>query len=521
MVIVPPRSSLHTFVVTILTLRTAFTSTSAFSFRSIGFLRVGSCKLIAACPKLQQCCSRFHARLCVHLFQPKVELKGPVTIAFMSSTVPNGKPSVPTLQEFLRRRKLRPTTHIVIGNEAGDADSIISAICYAYIQECVSPTVRSAPMTPVVSISGKDLQTQRPETVRLLQLAGISLQDLCHIDDAMVLKPDADTKLLNITLVDHNRLSANRPYLNDGTNRPFSKVVGILDHHLDEGYHTDTCIDRNIAYGNNTALVASTCTLIVEAMEREPKVVTPYPAPLSLLLMGVVLLDSVNMDPRSGKVTERDVAAIETLLFRTDWQDLEPEARILLEINMNAANPVPNTTALFQVLQNAKFSPTFWSRLSVHDALRLDYKQFTPSPQSSEVKTLGVSTVLMPLSEFWAKDAIRPCIFAYMKDVQIELFGIMFVYSSDSWDVSGGTNGGLKRELTLVGSNPLMLERLIEFLLKEGSLQLQGFSVTTPDMSLRNHSTPLTIRSFQQLNTAASRKQLVPLVLKFFEETMA
>jgi exopolyphosphatase len=454
-----------------------------------------------------------------NIFIPSVNSKlfipqGLLTAVFTTTASEEMHHTVPTLHEFLQRCKLHPTSNIVIGNEAGDADSIISAICYAYIQGCAFPN--DVKWTPVASISGRDLQTQRPETVRLLQLAGVSPQtDLCYIDDAVVLQPDEKTNVLSITLVDHNRLAANRPYLNSSNIN--YQVVRILDHHLDEGYHTETCIERNIAYENSSALVASTCTLIVEAMQ-SGLVATPYPPSLSLLLLGVILLDSVNMDPSAGKVTERDVAAIQALVDHTDWQcgDMVPEARSLLGVSgSSAANHSPNLTALFETLQNAKFSPTFWNGLSVRDALRLDYKQFSPSPPNPEVQALGVSTVLQSRSEFWTKDDILHNIRAYMEDVHIQLFGIMYAYTSDSMSASDSAGGGLTRELSLVVTDPLLLERLIGFLLSEGSLELREISEKTPD-----NSTSLTIRSFQQMNTAASRKQIVPLLLKFFEETI-
>jgi exopolyphosphatase len=514
LMVISLNSSLHILIAFLLSLLIVSTATFALANR---------CVLRCARAPLPQS----HARACLNLFQgcplhyssSNFFIPQSLATALWSTTASEEMHRVvPSLQEFLQHRKIHPTSNIVIGNEAGDADSIISAICYSYVQECAFPN--GGKLTPVVSISGKDFQSQRPETVRLLQLAGISPQEcLCYIDDVSILQSDAETNILNITLVDHNRLTANRPYLN-ATDVTYT-VVRILDHHLDEGYHTDTCAERNIAYENNMALVASTCTLIVEAMQNG-LVTTPYPMSLSLLLLGVILLDSVNMDPRAGKVTERDVTAIQALVDHTDWQcgDLDSEARTLLGVSDTSSNCSPDLTAMFQTLQNAKFSPAFWNGLSARDALRLDYKQFTPSPPSREVKAVGVSTVLQSRSEFWKKDELLSSIRAYMKEVQIELFGIMFAYNSDSMNASESSGSGLIRELSLVGSDPLLLERLVEFLQSEGSLEIREINQTTPGMITEDKNEHLTIRSFQQMNTAASRKQIVPLLLKFFEEKM-
>ena len=526
--VIAPNSTLI-IKATILSLLIVSATTYSFAYcRSLGYMRgapvgsafpCGSFLSRARFPIFQRNSLKSSTRSTFGTsFDSKVSSKGRLSIAFISTTNSQDMPrAFPTLQEFLHSRKRSPTPHVVIGNEAGDADSVISAICYAYVQEFVNPS--RYPITPVVSISGNDLQTQRPETVRLLQLAGISLQEhLCYVNDAAVLRSDADTSLLNITLVDHNRLSVNRPYLN--ASNPNNIVVGVLDHHLDEGYHIDTCVNRNIAYQDSASLVASTCTLIVEEMQLDDGclVVSPIPASLSLLLLGVILLDSLNMDPNAGKVTDRDVAAIQTLVRHTDWQDLDQEARTLLDIGNIDPDPSPNLTSLFQELQNAKFSPTFWKELSVYDALRLDYKQFSPSCLGA-VNALGVSTVLLSRSEFGRKPDILPGICSYMKELQIDLFGIMFAYSSESVDNPGNTVG-LTRELTLVGSNRLLMNRLIEFLLQEGSLQLKEVPETHATL-IENSSDQLTIRSFQQMNSAASRKQVVPLFMKFFEENIA
>ena len=79
---------------------------------------------------------------------------------------------------------------ISLGNPAGDADSIISAIALAYIdtmssaESCSSNTGDTSSSaitttTPIVSIPYESLTTQRPETKYLLQqLAKIDLNDL-------------------------------------------------------------------------------------------------------------------------------------------------------------------------------------------------------------------------------------------------------------------------------------------------------------------------------------------------------
>ena len=67
----------------------------------------------------------------------------------------------------------KPSTvpHIVIGNEAGDADSILSVIGLSYVkslQSTAENTQDDKLFVPVVSIPAESLKFQRPETTYLL-----------------------------------------------------------------------------------------------------------------------------------------------------------------------------------------------------------------------------------------------------------------------------------------------------------------------------------------------------------------
>jgi exopolyphosphatase len=448
------------------------------------------------------------------------------------------------LIDYLRYRKTHPTNHIVIGNDAGDADSIVSAISYGYINDCIVPSTTTSStttddnvlrrqqqqqqleMTPIISISDIDLQTQRPETMLLLQLVGIiPLQHLIFINtnqihDAIQQQNQQQPMMINVTLVDHNRFNNNRigNIDSDSSNVTFN-VVSILDHHMDEGYHRETCSYRNIAYANNTALVASTCTLMVEELQKKYSTninrqsdddsssilsKRQYPASLSLLLLGVILLDSINMNVNAGKVTKRDIAAIHDLIDHTDWGQLLPETKEQLHITNN---DVINTSQLFHTLQNAKFAPEFWNTLSVRDALRLDYKSFTPSSSTTTtISKFGISTVLISVKDFLTKHDVMSSIKLFMNEMDIELYGIMFAYTNP---IQRGDN--LIRELVLIATNVSLVDALIEFLMNDGSLQLIEMSDTCDSNNFTLH-----VRFFQQNNHVASRKQVAPLLLKFF-----
>ena len=165
------------------------------------------------------------------------------------------------------------------------------------------------PKTPIVSIPRVDLATQRPETTLLMELAGISeeVQKLLWFRDdipSLLVNGPAEKDAIDLTLVDHNRWIIDDK--DDVCNKYPWRVVEIRDHHLDEGYHMDTCSTRVIAFADSKATVASTGTLVVERLASlNTSSQQKYcPADVALLLLGVILLDSVNMSPAAASKTQ-------------------------------------------------------------------------------------------------------------------------------------------------------------------------------------------------------------------------
>ena len=112
----------------------------------------------------------------------------------MGSTVNNK--NLPSVAEFVQQTKehvlngwytkASSVTHLVIGNEAGDADSIISAIGLAYV-ETLRPVEenndRDKLIVPIVSIPAKHLESLRPETMYLLSACALCTQAGSKIAD--------------------------------------------------------------------------------------------------------------------------------------------------------------------------------------------------------------------------------------------------------------------------------------------------------------------------------------------------
>jgi exopolyphosphatase len=403
------------------------------------------------------------------------------------------------LAKFLRQRSLTPTSHIVIGNPAGDADSILSALTWAYV------TTNDEVVTPIVSISARDLATQRPETSLLLQWAQIPATVLSHVDELLVdgTRPILPEEPTHVTLVDHNRLAASL-----AATYPQWTVTTIVDHHFDEGCYTDTCTDRRIAYETNRATVASTATLVAEEWLQQQPQQHDVPGPslasdVAILLLGTILLDSVNMQASAGKGTARDQDVMDRLLEETNWQDGKWTGTT--EICGSNGRPIPDK--VFDALQQAKFDVAFWKSLAVPDALRLDYKEFTPS---APAVTFGVSTVLLDWDTFAGHAPLcGSSIALYMQTRNIEYLGILCTSITEQ--------DGLQRQLILCSVQADLLDDMIFYLQAlDGNTNLQ---LTERSSSIQNvvDDNALLVRVFDQGNFKASRKQVAPLLMGYFE----
>ncbi|CAB9502818.1 prune homolog (Drosophila) [Seminavis robusta] len=457
--------------------------------------------------------SRQGHSLCVAALSPprhfQWSLPRPSTKRMSAMTNKGDATAIGSFENFLAKtRAIESPNHVVVGNAAGDADSIISALTLAYID---SDALQKRMISPVVSITQQDLETQRPEVSFLFRTVGLeqSVVDTMRFIDDPVITTGNNHKKKKLTLVDHNRAEV-----------IFSPdcwdVVEILDHHFDENQHTETCSgdQRNIAFANDKATVASTCTLIAERLLQQQKQNSnnnKYHPTVATLLLGTILLDSVNMIPAAGKGTPRDATAIQNLLENTDWS-LSTSAAKAAWSNNNDNDGRPDTTQLFESLQAAKFDPAFWNGLSVPDALRLDYKRFSTSKNGT---VFGASAVLLPMADFIKKPQFQKGIREYMtQTANVELLAILFFFTDD-----GGEN---RRQLCVCGSNEKVVDEMISHLQEDGTLDLQEIVENDNVCWSSNNNgddddVSLVMRMFDQRNAKASRKQVAPLMIKFFE----
>jgi len=387
-------------------------------------------------------------------------------------------------------RKANPTNHYIIGNNAADADSIVSAITLAYVE-----SRHGNKATPVVPISKEVFTTQRPEINLLMDLAGISNapDKLLFIDDLVDILADGESK--SISLVDHN--TRNKSLQNY---QKVLTVVEIVDHHKDRHQYEETCSgkQRNIAFEHNHALVASTTTLVAERLRAYES--PPYSASIGILLLGVILLDSVNLNDSVGKVTDRDRKSVNDLLMNTDWNKAKPSSYLIRGGN---GDVTVDTNELFRMLQMAKYDPVFWSQMSVSRSLSYDFKYF----QAAKDKKFGISSILMPGVDFMTKEGFWNSTYSFMNTMEMSFLGIMFAYY-DEQEV-------FHRQLACVYTTDE--DRLVErsdlvdaILTSDLDVDLQLEEVMIPSTEHPN----LQARLFDQHNVAPSRKQIGPLLEK-------
>ncbi|RLV63220.1 hypothetical protein DV515_00018492, partial [Chloebia gouldiae] len=234
------------------------------------------------------------------------------------------------LQDHARQQR---EIHVVMGNEACDLDSAVSALALAYFLAQTSPAPKAA-FVPVLNIPRADFAL-RTETTFLLRDRGIPAASLVFRDE-IDLGGLHHAGLLSLTLVDHHVLPGSADAALE------EAVVEVVDHRPLER-------DRVAPCRVTVEPVGSCATLVTERILQGPPGVLD--ATTAALLHATILLDSINLSPAAGKVTPRDVACVSLL------EERFPE--------------LPARDAVFGALQAAKFDV---AGLTTEQMLRKDLK---------------------------------------------------------------------------------------------------------------------------------------------------
>ncbi|KAM5160908.1 exopolyphosphatase PRUNE1 isoform 3-T4 [Callospermophilus lateralis] len=239
--------------------------------------------------------------------------------------------------------------HVVLGNEACDLDSMVSALALAFY--LTKTNEAEEVFIPVLNIKRSELPL-RGDNVFFLQKIQIP-ETILIFRDEIDLHALHQAGQLTLILVDHHVLPKSDAALEEA-------IVEVLDHRPIEQKHCPLC-------HVSVELVGSCATLVAERiLQGAPEILDRQTA---ALLHGTIILDCVNMDIKIGKATPKDNEYVEKL------EALFPD--------------LPKRNDIFDFLQKAKFDV---SGLNTEQILRKDQK--TIHRQGTKV---AISAVYMDL----------------------------------------------------------------------------------------------------------------------------
>ncbi|CDF91292.1 related to Exopolyphosphatase [Zygosaccharomyces bailii] len=346
---------------------------------------------------------------------------------------------------------------VVCGNEAADFDSVASALTYAFCSYHKDPNNL---VIPIINIPKADLRL-RKDVVRTLGKLHITEDLLFFTEDLKRYKTRYNS--ISAVLVDHNEIEIASKDL-------ISNVVGIIDHHKDENLYLDA----------NPRIVKTTgsCSSLVFDFWRKTIFNSNSAKELAMLLMGAALLDTSNFQ---YKVEEPDLRALKC--YEEILPDLDRE-EYYTQLKTDKAN---------------------LDGLSVKDILKKDYKEFI-FESADEKLVIGIASVGKPLEWLCNQCGSRSefqqqCIEA-QKEHAVNLFAIMTAWQ-DGHD--------FKRQILVMSPLKDQPEKIINAVTND--LKLKDFDQLDAKSFKNEH---YYFNAFQQLNVAASRKQVVPLLRDAF-----
>jgi inorganic pyrophosphatase/exopolyphosphatase len=345
------------------------------------------------------------------------------------------------------------TVHVVLGSSACDLDSMVSSLSRAYYNYVIGKGSESNMVVPMFSASRKDL-TLRTDATKLFEECNVNTANVTCAGDLDLHQLCKDGQL-RLTLVDHSVLSEDQSDL-------VPSVVEIVDHHRDDSSGVyDMSVEKNISVvGSCVTLIADDfLTYKREALEQNPDLVK--------LLLGVILLDTDNLSPTTGLVTEKD-------------HDMVAELSNLTDVDCGS---------LFDDLLAAKFDT---SGLSEYDLLRRDYMDAPPSAKDWRA---GGSTVPGNAEIILAHTDTKAALHQIVAERNLDVYVIICIYYLDS------ARQLPQHQIIMYCPNNKLQTRVVKCLLEEEMLGWKEISEDDP-----------TVRVFHQENTAVSRKQLLLLI---------
>ncbi|TBU42199.1 DHH phosphoesterase [Dichomitus squalens] len=404
---------------------------------------------------------------------------------------------------------------VVVGNEAGDLDSIASAIAFAWY----ASKVQGAPAVSLTQTPRSDLHL-RAENLHAFGLAQLSPDtDILCIDDVPY-DSSGPFPSANFALVDHNRLNSRFTRGN-----PDARVVAVVDHHQDEGLYRETADPRLIV------VPTGSCASLVTQLFDQQAAADDIPPELATLLLCSILIDTGGLRP-GGKAEAADHRAASLLIPRAqaavfnqqalvasplEGSERDAQAQSGVQINEAAPHETPGLKELHTTLQEKKASV---AHLRTHDLLRRDYKEYSMSPAgapSTEIQ-VGLSSVPIGFAEWLPRhgdDFFRETE-RYMAERGLKVLGILTSFRDEEHPGKDGRGKHRREQMYVVRGDKALADALFDALAESEELKLKR--VKFPEYGVHNgFRDEFRSRVWQQKNVDATRKATAPLVKSIIE----
>lgn len=375
-------------------------------------------------------------------------------------------------------------------------DSLSSAIAFAWYLA----TIEQTPAVPLLHTPRSDLHL-RAENLHALELAGIS-----SVEPTLLCVDDVPTKGIfpstNFALVDHNRLHSHL-----GDQNPDVRVVGVIDHHEDEGLYKDTANPRII-----TVPTGSASSLV--ALYLQDKCADKVPPELATLLLCSVLIDTNGLKV-GGKAVDADRAAAAFLI---------PKSLLGVDgsfLATSESHDHPEVKSLSSTLSEKKGSV---SHLNTSDLLRRDYKEYTMTPSWAKDKTIKVGLASVPVGlKSWIKgdQAFWTSTEEWMAERKLAALGILTSFRAAKELNKQGKPKHKREQLFVVRKEevPELATRLFEGLEASSELKLKTkrFKKLSGAHDTKLFSDEVDAKAWKQGNVDATRKVTAPVVKNIIE----
>lgn len=381
----------------------------------------------------------------------------------------------------------------VTGNQSADLDSVISAICYSYFLNIND----SSYVIPIINIPRDHFKLRR-DIIHLLDIHSINESLLYFVEDFNSLSERS--KKASLILVDHCNIQGEA--MKDAFAKGKIDVVSIIDHHQDENVFSNADPRIIKTSGSCSSQVFNYWYNIIREKEGT---LTKELSELAQLLLGPLLIDTSKM---TLKVENADLLAFDTY------------KRILL----NKESQKSEYTAFSNSNELDVFFDKFYKDLkgqkknldgfSFLDILYKDYKQFifgedikvgfSSVGKSSKwiLKTFDTSELQQSLTQITSELNLDLLIFTTSyTDKKTDIYTREFCYY-------------YKRD----NKNSALFAKLSDLATDDLSLTPQSYTkkdISTKISELNSNESILKV--FNQRNTAASRKQIVPVVKRILD----